>query len=133
MLPGGLRVWVATAPVKMSKSIDGLAVIVADQLAKDPRSDGVFVFVNAKRDRVKLLWKDRTGWCLLYKRLDARLVVRPLDSSSLTSTAVSMDGRTLAMLLDGVAQVRRERAKETAKKARTRALSVIESMSISGA
>jgi transposase len=117
----------------MSKSIDGLAVIVADQLAKDPRSDGVFVFVNAKRDRVKLLWKDRTGWCLLYKRLDARLVVRPLDSSSLTSPAVSMDGRTLAMLLDGVAQVRRERAKETAKRARTRALSVIESMSISGA
>jgi hypothetical protein len=38
-----------------------------------------------------------------------------------------MDGRTLAMLLDGVAQVRRERAKETARKARTRALSVIES------
>ena len=65
MLPGGLRVWVATATVSMSKSIDGLAVVVAEQLAKDPKSDGVFVFVNAKRDRVKLLWKDQRWFLAL--------------------------------------------------------------------
>lgn len=130
MLPGGLRVWVATAPVNMCKSIDGLAVVVAEQLSKDPKSDGVFVFVNGKRDRVKLLWKDQSGWCLLYKRLDARLVVRPLEAGSTTTGTVSIDGRTLATLLEGVANVRRERAKIIAEKSRARALSVIEAMSI---
>ena len=67
MLPGGLRVWVAVAPVNMSKSIDGLAAVVAAQLSRDPKVDGVFVFVNVRRDLVKLLWKDQSGWCLLYK------------------------------------------------------------------
>ena len=129
MLPGGLRVWVATAPVSMSKSIDGLAVVVAEQLAKDPKSDGVFVFVNAKRDRVKLLWQDQSGWCLLYKRLDARLVVRPLDAAVTTTGSVSVDGRTLATLLEGVAHLRRARAKTVAKKSREHALSVIDAMS----
>lgn len=133
MLPGGLRVWVATAPVSMSKSIDGLAVVVAEQLAKDPKSDGVFVFVNAKRDRVKLLWKDQSGWCLLYKRLDARLVVRPLDAAVTTTGSVSVDGRTLATLLEGVAHLRRARAKTVAKKSREHALSVIDAMSKKGA
>ena len=131
MLPGGLRVWVATATVSMSKSIDGLAVVVAEQLAKDPKSDGVFVFVfvNAKRDRVKLLWKDQSGWCLLYKRLDARLVVRPVDTGLTTTGSVSIDGRTLATLLEGVAHLRRARAKTVAKKSREHALSVIDAMS----
>ena len=129
MLPGGLRVWVATATVSMSKSIDSLAVVVAEQLAKDPKSDGVFVFVNAKRDRVKLLWKDQSGWCLLYKRLDARLVVRPLDAAVTTTGSVSVDGRTLATLLEGVAHLRRARAKTVAKKSREHALSVIDAMS----
>lgn len=129
MLPGGLRVWLARAPVNMSKSIDGLAVVVAEQLAKDPKLDGVFVFVNAKRDRVKLLWKDPSGWCLLYKRLDARLIIRAHEADSSSTSAAAIDGRTLASLLEGVAHVRRERAKETAKKSRAHALSVIESMS----
>ena len=133
MLPGGLRVWVATAPVSMSKSINGLAVVVAEQLAKDPKSDGVFVFVNAKRDLVKLLWKDQSGWCLLYKRLDARLVFRPVDTGLTTTGTVSVDGRTLATLLEGVAHLRRARAKTVAKKSREHALSVIDAMSKKGA
>ena len=133
MLPGGLRVWVAVAPVNMSKSIDGLAAVVAAQLSRDPKVDGVFVFVNVRRDRVKLLWKDQSGWCLLYKRLDARLVIRPLESPSSTTTAVSIDCRALASLLEGVVMARRDRAKTMAKKSRAHALSVIESMSTSTA
>ena len=127
MLPGGLRVWVATEPVSMCKSIDGLAHIVVEQFSKDPSADGVFVFINSKRDRVKLLWKDQSGWCLLYKRLDARLVVRPLQANS-SSRVITIDGRTLAALLEGVARVQRDRAKNIAKKSREHALSAIESM-----
>jgi hypothetical protein len=97
--------------------------------AKDPRADGVFVFVNGKRDRVKLLWKDQSGWCLLYKKLDARLMIRPLGASPSSSPLAMIDGRTLATLLEGVARVQRERAKDVAKKSRDRALSMIESMS----
>lgn len=131
MLPGGLRVWVASAPVNMSRSIDGLVKIVVEQFAKDPRADGVFVFVNGKRDRVKLLWKDQSGWCLLYKRLDARLVIRSIGTPPSSSPLVTIDGRTLAALLEGVARVQRERARDVAKKSRDHALSMIESMSTS--
>lgn len=121
--------WVATAPVNMSKSIDGLAAVVAEQLSKDPRLDGVFVFINGKRDRVKLLWKDQSGWCLLYKRLDPRLVFRRSDGA--TTTVASIDGATLATLLEGVAHVRRQRAQTIARKSRSQALSVMEAMSTS--
>ena len=88
-----------------------------------------FYLAWSEADRVKLLWKDQSGWCLLYKRLDARLVIRPLAASPSSSPLVTIDGRTLAALLEGVARVQGEKAKDFAKKSRDRALSMIESMS----
>lgn len=126
MVPGSLRVWLAMEPVNMVKSIDALAAVVSEHLKKDPKADGVFVFVNSKRDRAKLLWRDKSGWCLLYKRLDVRVVAMPdvLDGK----TSIALDGRTLAALLDGVERVRKER--DLAKKSRARALSAIKAASI---
>ena len=122
MVPGTLRVWLAMEPVNMVKSIDALAAVVVEHLKKDPKADGVFVFVNSKKDRAKLLWRDTSGWCLLYKRLDVRVVALPdiVDGK----TSISLDGRALAVLLEGVERVRKER--DLAKKSRARALSAIE-------
>ena len=121
MVPGTLRVWLASEPQSMGKSIDGLAAVVVEHLKKDPKADGVFVFVNARKDRAKLLWRDKSGWCLLYKRLDRRIVAVPdvVDGK----TSVALDARALAALLDGVERVRKER--DIGRKSRERALSVM--------
>ena len=54
----------------MRKSFNGLENIVRGVLEQDPLSGHLFVFVNKKRDRLKTLWYDRDGFCILYKRLE---------------------------------------------------------------
>jgi transposase len=70
MLAGtGLQVLVATRPVDFRKQADTLAAFVQEALTADPFSGAVYVFRAKRADRVKLLWWDGTGICLLGKRL----------------------------------------------------------------
>ena len=57
-LPPTLRVFVATAPVDLRKSDDGLARIARDSLGQDPLSEHLLVFANRRRDRIKILYWD---------------------------------------------------------------------------
>ena len=68
--PTGVRVLVATKPVDFRKGMDGLAAYVQESLAADPFSGIVYVFRAKRADRVKLLFWDQTGLCLLTKRLE---------------------------------------------------------------
>ena len=125
MLPGGLRVMLAVEPVDLRRSIDGLSEYVTKVLQQDPKVErAFFVFANTRRNRAKVLWRDATGWCLLYKRLDKNVVALP---ASIPEGAKSMwiDPRSLAKLLDGVARVRRETAKDVAKQAKAKARTLI--------
>jgi transposase len=71
MLPGAeLQVLVATKPVDFRKQADTLAAFVQEALGADPFSGTVYVFRAKRIDRVKLLWWDGTGICLLTKRLE---------------------------------------------------------------
>jgi transposase len=70
LIPTGVRIWAAAAPVEMRRGLFGLAETAREELAQDPGSGALFVFTNKRRDRLKLLWHDRTGLCLLYKVLD---------------------------------------------------------------
>jgi transposase len=70
VIPAGVKIWAAAAPVDMRRGFVGLAEAAREQLSQDPGSGALFVFVNKRRDRLKLLWHDRTGFCLLYKVLD---------------------------------------------------------------
>jgi transposase len=124
MLPGALKVWLAAAPVSMTKSIDGLIMSATTQLNKDASADGVFVFINAKRDRAKLLWRDKSGWCLLYKRLDTKLIAEVHMTAG--ETCAVIDAQQLALLLEG-ADKRRGR-REKVKSARDLALSRMSSV-----
>lgn len=65
------RVFLATRPTDMRKGFDGLAALVEQVIREDPFSGHLFVFRNQRRDRLKLLWWDRDGWALFYKKLDS--------------------------------------------------------------
>jgi transposase len=66
----GVRIWLATSPVDMRRSFDALAEHVRTILTGDPRSGHLFVFRNRSAERVKILWWDRDGYVLYYKRLE---------------------------------------------------------------
>lgn len=70
MIRSNMQVWLATTPVDMRKSFDGLAEIVRTFLGHDPRCGSLFVFRSRNAQRVKILWYADGGLTLYYKRLD---------------------------------------------------------------
>lgn len=98
---GGLRggqVWIATNPVDMRKSFDGLAEVVRSFLGHDPLCGNVFVFRNRSSERVKILWWDRNGLTIYYKRLERGTFRFPASDQP----SVAIDGPQLLRLLDGL-------------------------------
>lgn len=70
MLPTPARAYLCTAPMDMRRSIDALSLYVEALLGRSPFSGEVFVFLNKGLNKVKLLWWDRHGFWLAYKRLE---------------------------------------------------------------
>ena len=101
MIPADVRIFVCTEPVDMRRSFDGLALAARERLGQDPRQGGLFAFVNRRANRCKILWFDRNGYCLLYKRLHQALFVVPHAPDEV---AVRLDGAALVQLLNGVAR-----------------------------
>lgn len=66
----GVRVMVATRPIDFRKGADSLAMLVASQFRADPYSGVIYVFRAKRADRIKVLWWDGTGLCLMAKRLE---------------------------------------------------------------
>jgi transposase len=98
--PPSVRILVARGATDLRKSFDTLAALVTDVLAEDPFSGHVFCFLNRKRDRVKLLVWDRSGFWLFCKRLEAGTFaeVRGGDDTQ----RVEMSSRDLLLLLEGI-------------------------------
>jgi len=101
MLPRATRILVCTQPQDMRRSFDRLSSVVRDVLGHDPMDGTLYVFIGKTPTRVKVLWWDRNGYCLLVKRLHRALIRRPRAVSDQAST-VSIDGQGLAELLEGV-------------------------------
>jgi transposase len=95
-------IFVAVQPVDLRRSFDGLAGAARERMSKDPQSGALFLFFNKARDRVKILWWDRTGFALLYKRLERGTfrIPAPLESGA---SSVTIDAAELAKILEGVA------------------------------
>jgi transposase len=100
-----LQVLVATRPVDFRKQADGLAAIVQAALGADPFCGAVFVFRSKRLDRVKLLWWDGTGICLMTKRLESgQFRWPPIEDGMMKLSAVQ-----LAALLEVGQRARVER------------------------
>ena len=108
MLPVSVRIFLCTVPQDMRRSFDTLAQVVREQLKEEPQSGALYVFVGKRPTRVKVLWWDRNGYCLLYKRLHQALFRVPPSRGS--QVAQTIDGKALAELLAGVAKEQRRAA-----------------------
>jgi transposase len=106
-LPPSVRIYLTTEAVDLRRGHDGLAALVLRQWGDALYQGHLFVFVGRRLDRCKILFFDRGGLVLYYKRLErGRFRLPPLSHDG---AAVEMDATGLAMLLDGidVSRVRR--------------------------
>jgi len=108
MLPTAVRILVCTVPQDMRRSFDTLALVVQQLLGENPQSGALYVFVGKGATRAKVLWWDRNGYCLLYKRLHRALFKVP--NATEVGPSVRIDGAGLAQLLAGVASAEKKRA-----------------------
>lgn len=86
-------------PVDMRKSIDGLSYLVCDLLAHNPQDGSVYIFHNKKCDKIKLLYWDKNGFILHYKRLEKH---RFKFAKSLDESTISITKQQLSWLLAGL-------------------------------
>ena len=96
--PPSVRVFVHLGPADMRRGFDRLAAMVREVIHQDPLSGHLFVFVNRRRDRAKILLWDRTGYWLLYKRLEEGVFKLPVSSDS----SVEITPAELSLILEGI-------------------------------
>lgn len=103
----GQRILVYTRPADMRRGISGLSGIVRGELGGEPTDGTLYLFVNRRRDRLKLLHFADGGWWLYYRVLEAG-TFEELKSHG-DSLQLRIDTTQLMMLLSGVALVAAER------------------------
>lgn len=103
-------------PADMRKGFDGLSGLITAKLNRNPLDGSVYIFVNRRRDRIKLLVWDRTGLILFYKRLEKGTFEIPVDES--ISGGITLNWEVLVMMLEGYSMrgiKRRKRYKKEGK------------------
>ena len=98
-------IYVATTPVDMRKSFDSLAALVKNSFHKNPLDGTFFVFINRSADRLKILYWDRDGYALWYKRLEAGRFRLPVTLTQGGESVVLVSAAQLAMILEGIEPV----------------------------
>lgn len=97
-LPAQVRVFLCTRATDMRKSFDGLHGLVLEVLREDPLSGDLFVFLNRRRDRVKLLIWEGDGMLIVYKRLESGTFALPAHEGD----ALKLTATQLTLLLGGI-------------------------------
>jgi transposase len=98
-LPPSVEVFLAAGVTDLRRSVDGLRAIVEREFGKDPYSGHLFVFRNRRGDRLKILVWDRSGFWVLYKRLEKGTFAWPLSGQS---EAIAVRSSELMLMLSGV-------------------------------
>jgi transposase len=93
-----VKVWLWDQPTDMRKSYDGLSALVKTKLEEDPLSGHLFVFLNRRRTQMKVLYFDRSGYCIWSKRLEQGRF--HWDAGGVTKQA--LEWTELKMILEGI-------------------------------
>ena len=101
-LPPQLRVFLYRRPTDMRKTFHGLVALTESELKQDPLSGDLFVFMNRRRDRIKILYWGQTGFCIWYQQLQQGTYQIP-EPESVDQTATLKATRSqLSLILDGI-------------------------------
>lgn len=95
---GQVRVFLYGEPVDMRRSYDGLYAIARHRMPADPLSGHLFAFINRRATQIKVLYFDRSGWCVWAKRLEQGRLLSDWD----TVSTREMDWTGLKLLLEGI-------------------------------
>ena len=89
--PSGVRVWIATGHTDMRKGMQGLALMVQEQLKRDPHAGDLYVFRGRAGGLIKVLWHDGIGMSLYAKRLErGRFVWPAVEGGAVALTAAQL-------------------------------------------
>jgi transposase len=110
LVPRSVRVYFATQPTNLRRSFEGLSNEVSEVLRYDPLAGHVFVFLNRRRNQVKLLVYTRGGFTIVHKKLERGTFTFP-ERVVEGVLSVEIDVHELAMLLEGI-DVRRARTSQ---------------------
>lgn len=92
------QVYLCRDPTDFRKSINGLSVLVEQELELNPFANALYVFVNRQRNKIKVLYWHRNGFCLWLKRLESDKFAWPRDAEAATQT---IDIQQFEWLLEG--------------------------------
>jgi transposase len=109
-LPPSVHVYVAAEPTDLRKSFDGLSAQVAQRFGADPLCGHLFVFRNRRGDQIRILFWDRTGYCILAKKL-ARGRFHLVRAPPAGATHIEVEAAELALMLEGIDLTRAVRHK----------------------
>jgi transposase len=96
------RIFLAREPVDMRKSFNGLIGLTESVLQQDPLSGHLFVFINRRRDRIKLLYWGGSGFCIWYQQLERGGYQLPDATTADERSGVEITATQLSLILDGV-------------------------------
>jgi len=100
-LSSQVRIFLARDPVDMRKSFHGLIGLTESVLREDPLSGHLFVFINRRRDRIKLLYWGGTGFCIWYQQLEQGSYQLP-DAATAGPEGIEITASQLSLILDGI-------------------------------
>ena len=96
--PAAIQVFLCTVPCDMRRSFDGLSMMAEHIVRANPLSGHLFVYCNRRTDRLKILYWDRDGWAIWYKRLEAGTFQYPFSEGGRKEIAAW----ELGVLLEGI-------------------------------
>ena len=96
--PAAIKVYLCTVPCDMRRSFDGLSMLAEHVIGWNPYAGHLLVFSNRRTDRVKILYWDRDGWAIWYKRLEVGTFQFPFAETGRKELAAW----ELAVLLEGI-------------------------------
>ncbi len=92
------NIWFYPKPIDFRCQIDGIVVLIADELKLNPTSGQLFLFRNRHANKIKMLWWERNGFWLCYKRLEKGKLKFP----TITNQTLELTQDQLSWLLSGL-------------------------------